>query len=82
MAPTSRRRSAVKESIDDILRRLSAIPSSPEADGLRALAEGYLGEADAWSASQPVAAEKERLMKRLLKLHLEVAKLERRPPGA
>jgi hypothetical protein len=82
MALTSRRRSAVKEAIEDVLRRLSALASTPEIDGLRALAEGYLREAGAWSASHPAAEEKERLMKRLLKLHSEVARLERLAPGA
>jgi hypothetical protein len=80
MALTSRRRSAVKESIDDILRRISALPSSTEVLGLRALAEGYLKEAGTWSSSQPAAEQKERLMKRLLKLHSEVARLERGAP--
>jgi hypothetical protein len=36
-------------------------------------------EVGAWTASQPAADEKDRLMKRVLKLHVEVAKLERQP---
>jgi hypothetical protein len=78
MAQSSRRRSAVKDAIDDIVRRLSALPSSPEVDAFRAQAEEHLREKDAWSDSQPVAREKEQLMKRVLELHLKVAKLERK----
>ena len=78
MAQSSRRRSAVKDAIDDIVRRLSALPSSPEVEASRAQAEEYLREKDAWSDSQPVAREKEQLMKRVLELHLKVAKLERK----
>jgi hypothetical protein len=78
MAQSSRRRSAVKDSIDDIVRRLSALPSSPEVEALRAQAEEYLREKDGWSESQPVAREKEQLMKRVLELHVKVAKLERK----
>jgi hypothetical protein len=78
MAQSSRRRSAVKDAIDDIVRRLTVLPSSPEVEVLQAEAEGYLRERDAWSDSQPVAREKEQLMKRVLELHLKVAKLERK----
>jgi hypothetical protein len=77
MAQSSRRRSAVKNAIDEVLRRLSALPTSPGVEAVRAKAEGYLRETDSWTASQPVALEKERLMKRVLKLHVDVAELER-----
>jgi hypothetical protein len=66
-----------KAAIENILHRLSALPSSLEVEAVRARAEEYMREADAWTASQPVAQEKERLMRRVLKLHTEVAKLER-----
>jgi hypothetical protein len=78
MAQSSRRRSAVRDSIDDIVRRLSALPSSPDVDAFRAQAADYLREQEAWSESQPVAREKEQLMKRVLELHLKIAKLERK----
>ena len=80
VAISSRRRSAVKQAIDVVVRRLSALPTSPEVEALQQQAEKYLREADAWTASHPVAQEKERLMKRVLKLHVEVAKLERQGP--
>jgi hypothetical protein len=37
-------------------------------------------EADLWSASQTSSQERERLMRQVLKLHVEVAKLERDKP--
>jgi hypothetical protein len=55
------------------------LPPSPEVDALRALAEQYLREAEAWGATQPAAKEKEHMMRRVLKLHVELAKLRRRP---
>lgn len=82
MAQSSRRRSTVKEAIVDVLRHLDAVPSSPEASGLRAVAEEFLLEAGAWSATDPPAREKERLMRRVLELHLQVAKLERGGAGS
>lgn len=66
-----------KAAIENILHRLSALPPSPEAEALRAKAVEYMREVDAWTSTQPSAQEKERLMKRALKLHTEVAKLER-----
>jgi hypothetical protein len=77
MAFSSRRQSVIKAAIDNILHRLSALPPRPEVDVLRAQAVEYVREADTWTSSHPVAQEKERLMKRALRLHVEVAKLER-----
>ena len=74
-----RRRSVAKAAIENILLSISALPSSPEVHAVRAKAVEYMGEADAWTSAQPAAEEKERLMKRVLKLHVEVAKLERKP---
>ena len=81
MALPTRRLSVIQEAIDVVLRRLSAVPPSPKVDELRAQAEECLRKTDGWSASYPVAQEKERLMMRVLKLHVEAAKLER-PKGA
>jgi len=77
VATSSRRRSVAKAAIDNILHRLSALPSSPGVAPLLARAAEYSREVDAWTPSEPAAEEKERLMKRVLKLHVEVAKLER-----
>jgi hypothetical protein len=80
MPLSTRRSSVLKAAIGNVLHRLTALPSSPEVEALRAQAEEYLREADSWTSSHPVAQEKERLMKRALKLHVEVAKLERQRP--
>jgi hypothetical protein len=77
MADSSRRRSVAKAAIENVLHRLSALPPSHEVESLRTRAEEYLEQAKAWTSTVPVAEEKERLMKRVLKLHVEVTKLER-----
>jgi hypothetical protein len=82
MADSSRRRSAVKDAITDVLARLTALPDSGEVEELRARAEEYQRERDTWTASAPPANEKEELMKRVLELHLAVAKIERNMPKA
>lgn len=62
-----------------VLRRLAALPSAPrEVEELRAKAVGYLQETDAWPTTPPTVEEREKLMKRMLKVHVDVAKLERR----
>jgi hypothetical protein len=76
---SSRRRSVVKASLDNILLRLSVLPARPEVDELREKAADYRRQADAWTSTEPASEEKERLMKRALKLHADVAKLERQP---
>jgi hypothetical protein len=77
MADSSRRRSTVKAAIENILHRLSALPPSAEVETLRGRAVAYLGETDGWTPSQPTVEETEQLMRRVLKLHVELAKLER-----
>jgi hypothetical protein len=81
MALSSRRSSVIRAAIDNVLHRLAALPATPEVDALRARAGEYVKEADAWTSSSPVPEEKERLMRRALKLHVEVAKLERQEPS-
>jgi len=49
---------------------------------MKARAEEYIRETEAWSDSPPAAKEREDLMKRLLKLHVDVAKLEGKAPAA
>ena len=77
MALPTRRLSVIHEAIDVVLRRLSVVPPSPEVEALRAEAEECIRKTEGWSASSPVAQQKERLMMRVLKLHVEAAKLER-----
>jgi hypothetical protein len=74
---STRRRSVARSAIDNVLHRISALPPSPLADSLRSQAEAYMRETDDWTAASPSVQEKERLMKAVLKLHVEVAKLEK-----
>jgi hypothetical protein len=79
MPPRARHLPLVRDAIKVVQRRLAAPPPSPEVEELRARAEVYRLEAEAWKVSSPTAEERERLMKRVLSLHVEVAKLDRRP---
>jgi hypothetical protein len=67
----------MKDSIEAILGRLCALPPSPAADELRVEAETGLREADAWSGVPPTDEERKNLIERMLKLNVEVSKLER-----
>jgi len=77
---SSRRRSVAKAAVDNILHRISALHPCPEAEAARSRAEQHMREVEAWTPSHPTSQEKERLMKRLLKLHVDVANLERDSP--
>ncbi len=80
MPESSQRGSAVKNAIDDITRRLSALPQSPASSELRERAAEYRREVDDWKTAQPPANGKEHLMRRVLQLHTDVAALERNCP--
>jgi hypothetical protein len=54
---------------------------SPKVDALGARAQEYLRVPDGWNVMPPTAEERDRLMKRVLRLHVEVAKLERETAG-
>jgi len=60
-----------------VLRRLSLLTPSPEVEGLRRRADDYLHEAKGWGDAMPTVQERDGLMKRVLGLHVEVARLER-----
>jgi hypothetical protein len=69
------------DAIDVVVRRLSALPASAEVKDLRHRIEESLREADRSRVSPPSPEELERLMRRVLRLHVEVAKLERHTAG-
>ena len=79
---TPQRLAPVRDAISVVVRRLSALRASPEVLEMKARAEEYIRETEAWSSSPPAAKEREDLMKRLLKLHVDVAKLEGKAPAA
>jgi hypothetical protein len=73
----SRRLSLVRDAIELVVQRLSTLPPSPKVDALQTKADGYLREADGWKVSPQTTEERDRLMKRVLKLHIEVVELAR-----
>lgn len=81
MAHPSRQLSLVRDPIDVIVRRLSALPPSPRVEALRLKTEEYLREVDGWVVAPPTADKRDRLMKDVLKLHVEVVELERERAG-
>jgi hypothetical protein len=74
---SSAKLSVVRDAVDVVLRRLSTLPSSPEIDELRKKAEGFRIDVEGWTAAPPVAEDRDQVMKLVLKLHVDVAKLER-----
>jgi len=82
VALPSRRLSVARDALDIVLRHLEAMAPSPKVEELRARAAEYLRELDGWKVSPPATADKDKLMKRVLKLHTEVAKLEREGPAS
>jgi hypothetical protein len=67
----------VRQAIDVVVRRLSALPPSPSVEELLARAREHQRQVDTWAEALPAPAEREHLMKRVLALHLEVVTLER-----
>ncbi|MGO9838965.1 MAG: hypothetical protein ACLP1X_32690 [Polyangiaceae bacterium] len=80
-ASASLRLFRVMDAIEEVVRRLSALPASAEVTDLRHRIEESLREADRSRVSARSPEELERLMRRVLRLHVEVAKLERQIPG-
>ena len=68
----------MRDVIEVVLRRLTVLPPSRDGEVLRVRAGDYARQADGWRFSRPTRHEREALMKRVLTLHAEVAKLESR----
>jgi hypothetical protein len=71
----------VTDAIELVVRRLSTLPPSPRVETLQARAQEFLRVPESWKLTPPTAEDRDRLMKRVLKLHVEVAKLERETAG-
>jgi len=71
----------VQQAIDVLLRHLDALPPSDRADHLEACVRECVREAELWRFSPPSDRERERLMKRLLAIHLDVVRLEAGRPS-
>jgi hypothetical protein len=67
----------VTDAIELVVRRLSTLPPSPKVESLQTKAQEYLRVPEGWNVTPPTAEDRDRLMKRVLRLHVEVAKLER-----
>lgn len=67
----------VEEAIDIVLRRLEVLRPSPDVVALRAAALRQLREAQGWEKHRPSLEAQEKVMKRVLGLHLGAAKLGR-----
>jgi hypothetical protein len=80
MAARSRR--LIRQAIEIVLRRLSVLSPSPPVEELRARAQEYSRRVDGWTtAAPPPVEERERLMKSVLALHVDAAKLEAKARG-
>jgi acyl-CoA reductase-like NAD-dependent aldehyde dehydrogenase len=77
MIVETKRTSVVLSALQVTLRHLSEIPDSPEADALKRAVADCEREAREWRTTSPTAQQREALMKRVLALHLSVAKLGR-----
>jgi hypothetical protein len=76
-AVQTKRTSVVLNALRVTMRCLQEIPSSPEADKLRRRALAFEREAEKWPSTAPSNYEREAMMKQVLVLHMEVAKLGR-----
>jgi hypothetical protein len=74
--------SIVNDAIDAVVRCLSGLPPSSDVDELRGRAEECLRVLDGWKVSAPTTEERNKLLNRVLRLHVEVAKLEWKKPGS
>lgn len=78
----ARRSSVLRDAIAVILRSLATLPPSPEGEDLKAKAEECLAAVKGWSRFPPAPEERDRISKSVLKVHAEVAKLQRQGPGS
>ncbi len=59
-----------------VFRHLDALPPSREQERLHTTVQDCLTTADEWGTSPPSARDVDALMKRLLQIHVQVARLE------
>jgi hypothetical protein len=66
----------MRDALENVIRRLAALPRSADGDVLCLRAEDDLAQVRGWQYSHPTRYEREALMKRVLALHVAVANLE------
>jgi hypothetical protein len=79
VAVETKRTSVVLNALAVTLRLLAEMPASAETDALRRRIADCEREAKQWRAAQPTPQEREGVMKRVLVIHTEVARLRRAP---
>jgi hypothetical protein len=65
------------DAVEAVLRLLATLPTDTETSHLVRKALEMQRTVEAWRAVEPEAAERERVMNRILSLHTKVAKLRR-----
>jgi hypothetical protein len=73
----TKRTSVVLNALRVTMRNLQEVPDSPETAKLWRLAMEYEREAQQWPETSPSNYQREAMMKLVLALHIEVAKLAR-----
>jgi hypothetical protein len=68
----------IREATEVVLRHLERLLPSDGREQLCASVRDCMQEVEMWSVSTPTMGELDRLVKRVLALHIEVTKLERR----
>jgi hypothetical protein len=76
--PVKTRLVVVREAGEVVLRHLECLPTSERTEELRTGVLDCLRTTEQWIASPPTDLYEDALMKRVLELHVEVTKLERR----
>ena len=69
-----------RQATDVLFRRLDGLPPSDMVEDLRAKVRECMRKAGEWTASPPANRERGELMKCVLALHIELAKLESQVP--
>ena len=73
------RHQIVREAANVVLRHLDDLPPSDRTEQLRVWVEECVQEIERWDGSPPTPRERDAIAKRLLAIHAEVTRLERRP---
>jgi hypothetical protein len=68
----------VRETTEQIMRRLDSLPINDRTYLLRACAEDCVAEVEQWSVAPPTSRDLQAFAKRLFFLHVEITQLERK----
>jgi hypothetical protein len=82
MAHPSRRLALIDNAIDLARVHVATQRSTFELDKLRGRIDACLEQAERWVREPPTDEQREQLMRRVLKLHVDTARIEREMPNA